>query len=536
MGLGIKIADLFARLGIDVDERKLARANSAVRGLRDEMGRFRAADPSPWVAKWNEGMTGLRKAVTGVAVGLGLGAGLAVVKGVKLNATIEDTKDQIAGMLALSKKTDLVDQLAVADRLYANLQRRAASLPGTTAEYTAMLGAITQPVTAAKMGLQDLEDMSVNATVAAKALNIAWDVAARDIGQALRGQFNSVDQLTGTLLGSMGYVGEQGRKRFNALSAAQRGAVLKAALMQKQITQLAERQGKSFGGRLSTLLDAGAQFLGRIAKGLFDAMGPAIERATAWMAKNQAAVQSFGETIGSVIAGAFGAIAAVIAWLIEHGDVARALLLTLAGVGATMAAAWLVAAAPVIAVIAALTAVSYAVIKLYKNWGKVAAFFRTSVRGIGMAFASVGRGIAAPFIAAWRFISHGFRAMVDGLASLADKMASPFVAAFDLIRAAFTTMINFFIRSINWAIRRANDVAGVIDWVPGVDIGRVKQIQEISTAPTRAAAPPARAGSTTQVNTTIHVTGVSDPNAAAAEADRRFRNNWDGKLRLDEDS
>jgi hypothetical protein len=62
--------------------------------------------------------------------------------------------------------------------------------------------------------------------VAAKALGVEWEAAARDIDQALRGQFHSTDQFTGKLLGSAGFKGEAGRKRFNAMSAesASRGA------------------------------------------------------------------------------------------------------------------------------------------------------------------------------------------------------------------------------------------------------------------------------------------------------------------------
>jgi hypothetical protein len=531
---GIKIADLFARLGIEVDQRELAGAHRAVGQLRDEMGRFRKADPSPWVAKWNEGMASLRKSIKGVALGLGLGVGAAVVKGVMLNATVEDTKNQIAGMLALSKKTDLADQLGVADKLYANLQRRAASLPGTTAEYTQMLGQITQPVTAAGLGLQDLEDLAVNATVAAKALSISWDVAARDIGQALRGQFNSVDQLTGTLLGSMGYVGEKGRKRFNEMSAAQRGAVLKAALTQKQITQLAERQGQSFSGRLSQLQDAAAQFLARIGKGLFDALGPAIDRMSAWMESNQAAIQSFASTVGAVIAGAFSAIGAVIGWLIDHGDVARALLLGLAGLGATMAASWVIAAAPVIAVVAALTAVGYAAIKLYKNWGRIAAFLKTSIRGVGQAFAAVGRGLAAPFIAAWDFIVDGYLAMVDGFKALAAFIAAPFLWAADGIKSIIAGFVNFFIDRVNNVIWLANKTIDAMNYLPGVDIDKIKTLDHIGSEPTRMPTASAAGATTNNVSTTINVNGARDPRATGEEVRRIVREEREREYRASE--
>lgn len=236
------------------------------------------------------------------------------------NSTVQDTKQQVAGMLALTKKTDLADQVAVADRLYANLQRRAKALPGTTSEYTQMLGSITQPITDAGGGLKDLEDMTVNSVVAAKALRVQWDAAARDIDQALRGQFHSTDQFTGKILGSVGYKGEEGREKYNAMSADQRLEVLRGALLQKQLTQLANAQGESFGGMLSTLQSTVQEFFGKVGLPLFKAISAELKRWNVWLDDNTDKVDAFAQKLGDGLVKGFGVVKNVVGFLVDHAD------------------------------------------------------------------------------------------------------------------------------------------------------------------------------------------------------------------------
>lgn len=256
----------------------------------------------------------------GVAVVGAFGARAAGKALIGFNATVEDTKNQIAGMLALTKKTDLVDQVATADRLYKNLQKRAASLPGTTAEYAQMLGMLTQPITNAGGTLKDLEDLTVNAVVGAKALGVSWDVAARDIDQALRGQFHSVDQFTGKILGSMGFTGEEGRKKFNEMNQGARMDTLRAALMQKQLTQLAAAQGNTFAGSLSTLQDSIEQFLGKVGVPLFRAITAEIKSWNKWIDANGRKVDEIASKLGAGLVDGFRFVKDALSFLVDHAD------------------------------------------------------------------------------------------------------------------------------------------------------------------------------------------------------------------------
>lgn len=236
------------------------------------------------------------------------------------NSTVEDTRLQIAGMLALARKRDLATQFGDADRVFANLQKRAMSLPGTTMEYARMAGAITQPIIDAGLTLKDLEDLTVNSVVGAKALGIAWEVAARDIDQALRGQFHSVDVFSGKLLGSIGYKGEEGRSKFNAMSAQKRAGELKRALMQPQMEQLAAAQGQSFSGVMSTLQDSLEQVLGKVGLPLFQAITKEVQGWNKWLDNNKRTVAEIATSVGQGLVKGFGYVKDAIAFLVQHAD------------------------------------------------------------------------------------------------------------------------------------------------------------------------------------------------------------------------
>lgn len=236
------------------------------------------------------------------------------------NSTVEDTKNQIAGMLSLTRKTDLVDQLKHADRLFGNLQKRANTLPGTTMEYARMAGMLTQPIINAGLTMKDLEDLTVSAVVGAKALGVEWEVAARDIDQAIRGQFKSVDVFTGKMLGSIGYTGEEGRAKFNSLDKDKRASELQRAMNQKQIQQLAAAQGATFSGALSTLQDTAQQFFGKVGKPLFGKITAELKDWNKWINANGDRLEDIARTVGDKLVDGFSFIKDVMGFLVSHSD------------------------------------------------------------------------------------------------------------------------------------------------------------------------------------------------------------------------
>jgi hypothetical protein len=267
------------------------------------------------VEKTRKGYLGL-----GAAVVSAFGARMAGKALIGFNSTVEDTKNQIAGMLALTKKTDLSAELGNADRLFGNLQKRANTLPGTTMEYARMAGMLTQPIIDAGLGMKDLEDLTINSVVGAKALGVEWQAAARDVDQALRGQYHSVDVFTGKLLGSIGYKGEEGRAKFNAMGADKRAAELKRALTQKQLTQLAAAQGQTFSGALSTLQDSLEQFVGKIGVPLFKAITAELKNWNQWIDQNTDKVDAIAKSIGQGLVDGFTFVKDTLSFLVSHAD------------------------------------------------------------------------------------------------------------------------------------------------------------------------------------------------------------------------
>ena len=204
--------------------------------------------------------------------------------------------------------------------MFASLQKRAKSLPGTTQEYARFAGMVTQPIIDAGLGMKDLEDLTVNSVVAAKALGVEAEVAARDIDQALRGQFHSTDVFTGKILGSVGFKGEEGRAKFNAMSSGDRASTLKAALMQKQLTQLAEAQGKTFTGILSTFQDTLQQTLGKVGMPLFKAITAELQKWNAWADANADKIDAWARDMGEALVTGFGYVKDAIGFLVDHKD------------------------------------------------------------------------------------------------------------------------------------------------------------------------------------------------------------------------
>ncbi len=333
--------------------------------------------------------------------GLAFYMGEKVVRsGIEFNATMEDSKNEVAGMLALVNKSHLADELKNADMLVDNLRERAAKLPGTTQEYIQMLSMITQPIMDAKLGLKDLEDLTVNSVVAAKGLHVPWEVAARDIDQAIRGQFHSIDPFSGKVLGTLGYKGEEGRSRYNALSQEKRASEFKRALLQPQFNELGEAAGNSFHGTLSTLQDSWEYFTGTIGKGLFDEIGKAIKQVNEWLDENKVAVAEVASQIGGVLVGAFHVLSAVIGWLIEHGDLVLSVLGGIAITLTGLAIAWLAGFWPIFAIIAAVSALIYGIQYLIRHGDK----------------------IKAAFAAAWDAIKRGAIAVADAIKDAFDAL------------------------------------------------------------------------------------------------------------------
>jgi len=518
----MQIAELFASLGIRANQGEWSRADRLIKRTSESVDRFSA-----------RAVSSLSRIGAGIVAYLGFRSAKESL--IDFNSSIEDTKNQIAGMLALSKKTSLTDELANADALYASLQKRAASLPGTTAEYARMAGMIAQPLIDAKLSMQDLEDLTVSAVVAAKALGVNAEVAARDIDQALRGQFHGVDQLTGKLLGSTGFKGEAGRAKFNALPEAQRAQRLKAALTQPQIAQLAAAQGNTFSGVTSTLQDTVQQFFGKVGLPLFRALTEQVKQLNAWFDKNRETIGRVAAVVGGVLAKAFAVAQLVVGKVVEafqaifaDKDI-RAAIGLIAGAIETVVAVFVLLLqkfgpakylllGPILAVVGAFKAFGFVI----NHIGDAFAFLRDVALAVIHAIEHAFTAVAGAVSAVWQGVVGVFRTVAETIMGIVDKVESVGNRIAGLLPGR-TKVVNVAKKILGGGALETLG-AGASHTASGAS----------TSAPTRT--PIAAGGGGTNVNitgnpTTINVqSNASDPRAVATEVRKAIDDHWSTQM------
>ena len=239
---------------------------------------------------------------------------------VGFNAEMEQMRLTMAGMINMSTDTAWTDSIKLAGDLTERLQERAKKSVGTTKDMVMMASMVSQQVMAAGGSMKELEDIAAATVVAAKALGVQSEVAARDIDQAIRGQFRSVDQLTGKLLGALGFVGEEGRRTFNQLEVAQRKAFVLQALTQPAIAKLAAAQEQSFSGVFSTLQDNLQIFLGKVGLPLFKEITKEISSWNKWIESNEVVLQRVVSQFSKGLVAGFDIIKDAVTFFIENKD------------------------------------------------------------------------------------------------------------------------------------------------------------------------------------------------------------------------
>lgn len=220
---------------------------------------------------------------------------------VDFNSGMEQMRLQAAGLMQMNMGGTFADNLSKAEQIVGRLQQEAKTSVGTTQDMASMFSNLVQPLSSAGAKMEDFVSFTKGAVVAAKALGVNPEVAAFDIDQAMRGQMTARDQLTNKMLGPLGFAGEAGRSKFNALSQAQRLATLQKALTQDAVKDMAKAQGESWEGVLSTLQDNLQMFLGNVGKPLFKALTEELKKWNVWLEKNEAKLAKVGQTVSDVL-------------------------------------------------------------------------------------------------------------------------------------------------------------------------------------------------------------------------------------------
>src|SRR5512141_127525 len=138
-----------------------------------------------------------------LAGGAGLYAGKRAL--LDFNSGMEQAKITIAGLMQQAGQGEFTENRGSANTLVRQMQLDARASVGTTEDFVQMASSLVQPIFMAAGGMKELRDMTRQTVVASRSMGIEAGVAARDIDQAIRGVYRSVDPFSGKILTPLGY-------------------------------------------------------------------------------------------------------------------------------------------------------------------------------------------------------------------------------------------------------------------------------------------------------------------------------------------
>ncbi len=469
-------------------------------------------------------LMGLRRAALGVGA---VFAGAGIFKSlIGFNATIEDSKIQIAGMMAMANKTNLSDEVSNANGLFDRLLERSRESRGTIEELVRTAAMITEPLVSAGATMQELEDMTLATTVAGKAFGVQWLSAARDVMQAMQGNLTIRDTVTLKLLEGIGYKGQAGHDKFRALARNDKKKAFKElarAFSQPQVKQLGEAQANTFSGRLEKFKETVKITMATVGKPLFEMLTGVLERFNKWFDENRDKITHWAQAIGDGIASAFSTIGDVIGWFsdliakFQEGDdgaiailsgIAVVIMALVVPALYSMAAATLVAVGPWLLLGAAVAAGIYLAMKFGQKIGQV---IRAAVNWVASGINSIIDWFAALPGRIWAWVS-----------GVGDTIVQAF-------RNAWAVVIAEAEAALNWISEKARKIpvlgtlgeaiGGAAGWVANKFSGEehLDAIDQIRTAPTANApsinVPPGAAGQAqngANITSNVNIYGVKD--------------------------
>jgi hypothetical protein len=358
-------------------------------------------------SKGEKGIRGIRRAGSDLGAHFNrVGAVVAGVFGAKIigkallgfNANVEDSKNNIAAMLALGSQSPLASQLGNASKLYDMLRLKAQTLPGETQDYVNMLGLLAQPLSRAQVSLEAMRDITAGSFVMAKGMGISWQEASRDLRDFInQGKRTTKDKfLLGMLEGTGLDATDEGRAKAKKL-----GNKGRAELVQKQTTgklaqDMAALLGSSFSGRLETVKDNIKMAFGKIGEGLFAKVKVSLDKLATWFTQNQGTIAAWGEKIGNIVGGVFDVVQTAVMWLLDHQDVLMSFFVGLSAMLLVMMAnalmAWMGVAWPMFA--------GAGLFLMFTKLFKVLGPLGSVLIAIGVAAAMMWLGIGGPLVIA----------------------------------------------------------------------------------------------------------------------------------------
>jgi hypothetical protein len=267
---------------------------------------------------------GLLSALKGVGTALvGYGA-LRLGKSafIDFNSSIEASTISLAAQekMLLGGRWDTA--MSHANQLFVDYQQVAKQSVGETKDFLEMHAGIASSAYRAGLGMKELKEMTIGATVASAALGERADMVALDVKQMLSGDVTSRDRTAQILLASQNTTQEA----FNKMNQKRRNAIVTAALNDPALKAAAKAMGESFSGVTSTLKDNLQIAAGKIGLPLFKAITAEVAKWNDWIEKNPDKIRQFAADFTSALMTGFGYIKQIAGFIVENKD----LLMTLA--------------------------------------------------------------------------------------------------------------------------------------------------------------------------------------------------------------
>lgn len=261
----------------------------------------------------------LSKGMGLLAAGAGVFGGLRLGKKLFIDYTdqIERASVKMSGLLQMNMGGAWARNQQRANFLVARFAEDSKKSAGTTKDFVDMGSMLVQPLSAAGASIEDIASITRGAVIASQAFGIEAEVAARDIGGALRGQLKSTDLFARSLLEPLGFTSEKWNEMVKKDGATAATELLKA-FNQPAIKNMAEEQGKSWAGITSTLQDNLERAFAKVGLPLMKKLGEEMSKLNDWFDRNPKKVEEITKNIADAFVKAFNMAKSIFGFIIEH--------------------------------------------------------------------------------------------------------------------------------------------------------------------------------------------------------------------------
>lgn len=223
------------------------------------------------------------------------------------NAAAESMQASLATVYAAVEKVSFKQAQEDSASLYRTLQRVAIQSVATTDELMTVFQGVYGPLRKGGLTLQQIVDLTNNASVAASALGVDFQQASRDISAMARGAAG-LDVKTFSLLQSMGLITETTEK-WNKLTPEKRAKKL-MDVMNKIGGQAAEAYGKTWKGLSSTFVDIMSSFKRAFGSAIFERLKGTLAKVNDYLLKNRERIEDYLTTLGERVGAVFDRVVA----------------------------------------------------------------------------------------------------------------------------------------------------------------------------------------------------------------------------------